>query len=131
MAKIFFFILLTSLAACASKHDLTQGSNMLGGGYKQDELGPGLFYLYARSNHAPWTNYEAARATWRNGAEKACGSADYDELSIRESERDTGLQNSGGVRYLVTERTGFAKCDSTTLSSQEVSKAVAGHPSNR
>ena len=66
---------------------------MLGaGGYNvQDELGPGLFYLYARSNHVPWANYDAARTTWRNGAEKACGSSDYDELSIRESERDTGL----------------------------------------
>lgn len=131
MAKIFFFILLSSLAACASKHDLSQGSNMLGGGFKQEELGPGVFYLYARSNHAPWANYEAARITWRNGAEKACGSAEYDELSVRESERDTGLQNSSGVRYLVTERTGFAKCDSTTLSNEEVNKAIARHTSNR
>ncbi|MCZ8015851.1 MAG: hypothetical protein O9274_09155 [Limnobacter sp.] len=131
MHKFFYLILLSGLSACASNHDLTQGSNMLGGGYKQDELGPGLFHLYARSNHAPWANYDAARTTWRNGAERACGSAEYDELSVRESERDTGLQNSGGVRYLVTERTGYAKCDSTTLSNEVVSKAVARHTSTR
>lgn len=131
MTKTFLFILVACLAACASKHDLSQGSNMLGGGFKQDELGPGLFHLYARSNHAPWANYDAARTTWRNAAEKACGSSEYDELSIRESERDTGLQNSSGVRYLVTERTGFAKCDSTSMSNEEVNKAVARHTSNR
>jgi len=127
----YLIILLSGLSACASNHDLKQGSNMLGGGYRQEELGAGLFYLYARSNHAPWANYEAARTTWRNGAEKACGSADYDELSVRETERDTGLQNSSGVRYLVTERTGYAKCDSTTLSVEEVTKAVTRHTSTR
>ncbi|MCE2746827.1 MAG: hypothetical protein LW710_13105 [Burkholderiales bacterium] len=113
-----------SLAGCASTHDLTKGNNMMGGGYKQEELGPGLFYIYARSNHAPWANMEAARATWRTGAERACGSAEYDELFIKETERDTGLQNSSGVRYLVTERTAYAKCDSSSLSKEEIKKLI-------
>lgn len=99
---------------------------MLGGGYRQQEVGPGVFSIYARSNHTPWANYDAARATWRNGAEKACGSADYDELSIKESERDTGLQNSAGLRYLVTERTGFAKCDSSTLTEAQIKQLING-----
>ncbi|HEX4856256.1 MAG TPA: hypothetical protein VFV28_05550 [Limnobacter sp.] len=124
MYKFAALSLMAGLAACASNHDLSTGSNMLGGGYRQEELGPGLFHVYARSNHAPSPGIDAARVTWRNGAEKACGSADYDELSIRESERDTGLQNSSGVRYWVTERTGYAKCDSSTLSAAEVNKLI-------
>lgn len=124
MHKIFYIVVLAGLAGCASTHDLSTGTNMLGGGYKQEEMGPGLFYIYARSNHAPWTNVEAARSTWRTGAERACLSAEYDELNIRENEKDTGLQNSAGVRYLVTERTGYAKCDSSTLSNSEINKII-------
>lgn len=77
--KLAFALVVAGLAGCASTHDLSKGSNMLGGGYKQEEMGPGLFYIYARSNHAPWTNLEAARTTWRTGAERACASAEYDE----------------------------------------------------
>lgn len=122
--KLAFALVVAGLAGCASTHDLSKGTNMLGGGYKQEEMGPGLFYIYARSNHAPWTNIEAARITWRNGAERACLSAAYDELNIQESEKDTGLQNSSGVRYLVTERTGYAKCDSSTLSDAEINQII-------
>lgn len=124
MHKVIYTVFFVGLAGCASSHDLDTGSNLLGGGYKQDEMGPGLFSIYARSNHAPWVNVEAARVTWRTGAERACGSAEYDELAIEEREKDTGLQNSSGVRYLVTERTGYAKCDSSTLSSSEVEKII-------
>lgn len=122
--KVFYMTVLVGLAGCASTHDLSTGNNMLGGGYKQEEMGPGLFYIYARSNHAPWTNLEAARNTWRTGAERACFSADYDELNVRENEKDTGLQNSAGVRYLVTERTGYVKCDSSTLSNSEITDII-------
>jgi hypothetical protein len=122
--KLAFALVVAGLAGCASTHDLSKGTNMLGGGYKQEEMGPGLFYIYARSNHAPWTNIEAARITWRNGAERACLSAAYDELNIQEGEKDTGLQNSSGVRYLVTERTGYAKCDSSTLSDAEINQII-------
>lgn len=124
MHKFLYMVVIAALAGCASTHDLNTGTNMLGGGYKQEEMGPGLFYIYARSNHAPWTNLEAARSTWRTGAERACLSAEYDELNIRENEKDTGLQNSSGVRYLVTERTGYAKCDSSTLSSAEINQII-------
>ena len=129
--KLVFACVVAGLAGCASTHDLSTGSNVLGGGYKQEEMGSGLFYIYARSNHAPWTNIEAALATWRTGAERACASADYDELAIQENEKDTGLQNSGGVRYLVTERTGYAKCDSSTLSSAEINQIIGRHSAVR
>ncbi|MBU0782739.1 MAG: hypothetical protein KJ798_04645 [Gammaproteobacteria bacterium] len=125
MHKVLYYtLLIAGVAGCASTHDLTKGNNVLGGGYKQEEKGPGLFYIYARSNHAPWPTLEAARTTWRTGAERACASADYDELAIEENEKDTGLQTSSGVRYLVAERTGYAKCDSSTLSSGEVGKII-------
>lgn len=125
MYKFALILLAAGLSACASSHDLSKGENMLGGGYKQEEMGPGLFYIYARSNHAPWVNIEAARTTWRNGAERACLSAEYDELNIQENEKDTGLRNGAGVAYLVSERTGYAKCDSSTLSNAEVNKIIS------
>jgi hypothetical protein len=128
---VFALAGLMSVAGCASNHDLSKGTNMLGGGYKQEEIGQGLFFIYARSNHAPWANVEAARATWRTGAERACASAEYDELKIQENEKDTGLQNSGGLRYLVTERTGYAKCDSSTLSKEETDKLIARNTAGR
>lgn len=124
MYKVLYTFLFVGLAGCASSHDLSSGNNMLGGGYKQEEVGNGLFSIYARSNHAPWANVEAARITWRNGAEKACGSGEYDELAIKENEKDTGLQNSSGVRYFVSERTGFAKCDSSSLSKAAIDKIL-------
>ena len=83
-----------------------------------------MFYIYARSNHAPWANTEAARQTWRTGAERACQSADYDELKVQETDKDTGLQNSSGVRYWVTERTGYAKCDSSALNAKQIEQLI-------
>jgi hypothetical protein len=74
------------------------------------------------THHGPM--WKRPRSTWRTGAERACLSAEYDELNIRENEKDTGLQNSAGVRYLVTERTGYAKCDSSTLSNSEINKII-------
>lgn len=129
--KFAFILMAAGLSACASNHDLSKGNNMLGGGYKQEEMGPGLFYIYARSNHAPWVSVEAARTTWRNGAERACLSAEYDEINIQENERDTGLQNSSGVRYLVSERTGYAKCDSSTLSNAQIESLISKHSNLR
>lgn len=98
---------------------------MLGGGYRQQEAGPGLHYIYARTNHAPWANYSAVRSSWRDVAAKACGSDEYNELSIEEDERNTGLKNSSGVSYIVTERKGYARCDSSKLTESEVSKLIA------
>ena len=55
----------TSVSACASNHDLKKGNNSLAGGFESDEVMPGLHYILARTNFAPWKNFSAARKSWK------------------------------------------------------------------
>lgn len=69
------------LGGCSSTHNLkTDGNNLLGGGFYEEELRPGLFKLTARSNQSLWPNLKAARETWTLRAEQLCGKQAYESF---------------------------------------------------
>ena len=65
------------LSACASTHNLREGPSLLGGGFIEEQLRPGLYRLRARSDGSMWPTFEAARSTWSQRADLLCGKDSY------------------------------------------------------
>jgi hypothetical protein len=105
------------LCGCASSHNLaTDGTNLLGGGYRQSKVHEGIFQISVKTNWAPWTNTSAARRSWRDRARESCGSEKFRELEIVEGSYDQLPAYMGVAPYIVTTRDGFAVCESANLS---------------
>ncbi len=109
----------TFCVGCASTHDLREGPGLLGGGVQHSEIKPGLHSILVRTNWAPWSNYSGAKSSWEAVADSLCGSNNYKELGISEAARDTGMQPMGVLRYIVTERTGYALCNNAATNIEE------------
>lgn len=116
--KLAICITVLLLTACASTHDPSQGANYLGGSLQHAEIKPGFFSIRARTNFAPWSNHSGAKSAWTSKADTLCGTAKYRELGIRESVNETGAP-IGILKYLVTERFGYALCNDASTSFEE------------
>ena len=101
---------------------------MTGGGFYDEELTPGLHYIVAKTTVGPWANVSAARQMWIDRADRLCR-APYQELEPHElvEEPRPGLR-SFGMRYLVTVKKGYALCNWSGLSTEEVAKALTLRP---
>jgi hypothetical protein len=115
------------LAACTSTHDLGSGQlNVLGGGLRQVERTPGVYYLEAKSNTAPIPMYAAARAMWAQRASELCGGGKYEEVGVEEAEETNPyitppppLFGIIHARYVLGVRRGWCVCEGATLSPEE------------
>jgi hypothetical protein len=110
--------LVAFLCACSPYHDLKNGSGLLGGGFKDQEVSPGLFGILVKSNVALWTNRDAVHDIWSRRAHELCG-GDYIELASQELDETLKPINSEVLRDHVTSRIAFALCTSSKLSQQE------------
>lgn len=80
MAKNLYLLLTLLLAACSSTHDLKRdGLNMFGGGFIDEQVGPGLYLVKAFSNISPIPTPDSAAKTFRYRAEQLCP-AGYEEV---------------------------------------------------
>lgn len=111
-------LVLALLGGCSPYHDLKNGSGLLGGGFKDQEVSPGLFGILVKSNAALWTNNEAVHATWSRRAHELCG-GDYVELASQEFDETLKPINSEVLHDHVTSRIAFALCASSKLSQHE------------
>jgi hypothetical protein len=69
-----------SLAGCASDHDLKRnGYNVMGGGFIDDEVRPGLYLIKGYSNFAvlPSLERDGAAKTFFRRADALCGAGAY------------------------------------------------------
>ncbi|MCJ0763333.1 hypothetical protein [Variovorax terrae] len=112
------------LGGCASTHDLSKGPGAFGGGVMHSEVKPGLFFVRSQTNWAPWPNLRSARSAWEAEATKACQQKPWKELNVREETRDTGLPNMGVLRYLVSEKQGYALCEGAETSEEALKAAM-------
>jgi hypothetical protein len=104
------------LCGCASSHNLsTDGANLLGGGYFQNQVHDGIFQISVKTNFGPWANTYAARSSWRERAAALCGSDRFRELEIAEGSYDQ-THSIGLLRQIVTTRDGYAVCERAKLS---------------
>ena len=122
------------LAACTSTHDLGSGEvNVLGGGLRQTERAPGVYYLEAKSNTAPVPMYAAARSMWAQRASELCAGRKYEELGVQEAEETNPyitppppLFGIIHARYVLGVKRGWCICDGATLSPEDRRNLVEG-----
>ncbi|OGP04204.1 MAG: hypothetical protein A2Z93_15750 [Curvibacter sp. GWA2_64_110] len=115
------------LGGCASTHNLkTDGNNLLGGGFHEEELRPGLFKLTARSNQSIWPNFSAAHTTWTQRADQLCGKQAYKSFDADFSDGQGStlpIVVPGGGMVGVTNYnatlSGYLVCDSAQLTITE------------
>jgi hypothetical protein len=61
----------------------------------------------------------SAASGWEDEAKKACAGRAWKEVGTRVSTRDTGLPSMSVLKYLVSEKTGYALCDGSVVSEEE------------
>lgn len=124
------------LAACTSTHDLGSARpNVLGGGLRQTERAPGVYWLEAKSNTAPIPMYAAARSMWAQRASELCKGGKYEELGVEEIEETNPhitppppLFGIIHARYVLGVKRSWCVCVETVLSAEDRLNLVQGRP---
>jgi hypothetical protein len=77
---LLLLVIACSLMGCASNHDLKRnGYNVMGGGFIDDEVRPGLYLIKGYSNFAvlPSLERDGAARTFFRRADALCGAGAY------------------------------------------------------
>ena len=110
--------------ACTSSKDLAEdGFSMTGGGYYEEEVEAGLYYVVARSTVGLVKNPGAARSMWGKRAEIRCKGA-YVELEVVEYAYEPLPPAQPGLSYLISTRKGYALCEGSPLSVDEAKRKL-------
>jgi hypothetical protein len=108
------------LTACASStHNLdTQGRSFRGGGFSTQEIAPGFFRLYARSNNVTLGvgATGGAQKTWHNMATRLCRRNGYRELDVTENTSELIPTAPGFAPVGYATKAGYVICNSAGLS---------------
>jgi len=125
LIRLLLVLCTFDLAACASTHDLDKDvSNPSGGGFSTEEIAPGFFRLYARSNNARIATARAARRTWDYRAAQLCGQNAYRDLSVTESLIRGPYVFSYRTYLYASTREGYLICNSSGLSDEEAKRLL-------
>jgi hypothetical protein len=82
MLRHIALTILAMLSACSSNHDLKRdGFNIFGGGFIDDQIGPGLHLIKAFSNTSPLATPDSAAKTFDNRARQLCPTG-YTEVRV-------------------------------------------------
>lgn len=118
---------MTLVMSCASNKNLESNDfSSMGGGYRVFPVEQGLYFIEAKTNFAPWKNYDAARDMWLEHATKACGEAPYIELKVREYDYEN-VPSFLFVKYVISVKEGYVLCDTAGISSQEAEELIVQH----
>ena len=128
------FLLLVS--ACSSTHDLKRdGINVFGGGFLDDQKGPGLYLIKAFSNTSPFATPESAAKTFGLRASELCPSG-YKEVRATTAAYKTKSAVSVGTLInnptldipapspVVSSKIGHILCEDSPLSLYEATMLV-------
>jgi len=122
--KLLFLILILCVSGCASYKDLNDGRrNNLGGGFQDQKLGDGLFYVLAKTNWAPWENFSGANSTFLKRATELCG-ADYKVLG----KDQISYESLPGMRgYIISQVEGYVLSSKSSLKEEDAKKLMEAH----
>lgn len=101
--RIAALLIVLTLVGCASTHDIKRdGHNAFGGGgFIDDQLGPGLYLIKAFSNISPFVTAGSAAQTFEYRAKQLCSSG-YTEVHPITDAYQSSLPNpSLAVKALV------------------------------
>ena len=113
------------LTGCsASYHNINKnGESALGGGFRDKEVANGVHFIIAKTNFAPWTNFDAAQKTFDRRAKELCG-GDYTTLDMKKDQFEQ-VQTQGAAKYIISRIEGHVHCKSSTISVEDA-KSQAG-----
>jgi len=118
------------LFGCASTHDIKRdGHNVFGGGgFIDDQLGPGLYLIKAFSNMSPFVTTASAAQTFEYRAKQLCSSG-YTEVHPITDAYQSSLPNpsvavkGAGLidtpKWIVTSKIGHILCNDSPISAYE------------
>jgi hypothetical protein len=116
---------LTMLFGCASSHDYNKdGYSVFGGGFGDNQLLPGFYYIKARSNLAIVVSHDSAERTWRQRAEELCKPSGYIEIRIHQSVEDISEYSNTG--HPLAARSGYALCKNSPTSYEQAIASLDG-----
>ena len=120
-------VIMLALSSCASSTNMNDGgANMFGGGIGDTEVAPGVYRITARTNFAPYENFGGARSMWDERAEEVCTPGKYRAVRTWEYTQEEAPSILGIVRYIVSIKRGYAVCESSGLSDEEVIDIIEG-----
>jgi hypothetical protein len=121
MKAIALLILFSFLVGCASYGDLNEKNGAsVTGGFKDQALGKGLFFVEAASGFAPWANSGGSRATFDRRASELCGGRKYTLLWIyEETGTPTGFRSQKSTTVV-----GYILAGDSPLTIEEAKRVV-------
>jgi hypothetical protein len=113
-------VIACTLSGCQSDHDLKRnGYNVMGGGYIDDEVSPGLYSIKGYSNFAIFSSLErdGAERTFLRRADTLCGAGAYTVIDYKFGGYNANLH--------VTYVTGHVLCANSGITPEEARKILA------
>lgn len=137
MFRLFLLVTLLAIGACSSTHDLKRdGTNIFGGGFIDDKIGPGLYLIKAFSNTSFFATHESAAETFEYRAMQLCPNG-YEELRVISDAYESmtpgptvpvpgfpGVAVSG-PKQVITSKIGHVRCRDAPITYKEA-KALVG-----
>ncbi len=109
------------LVGCAAHADLNRQSRAsVGGGFKDQKLADGVFFIEAVSGMAPWKNSGGAHDTFRHRARELCGDDRFSILFIYE---ETGSPTDMRS-HKTTTVVGYVRDDDSPLTVEDAKRVV-------
>lgn len=132
LKPIPIIVLTIGLGACVSTHDLKRdGANLFGGGFIDEELGPGFFILKGYSNLSPFSTPNSAAKTFHLRAEGLCPNG-YTEVAASTHAYQSSPSGEITIKKTtvhlpgntVTSKSGYVLCSDSPISSKEAAAYV-------
>lgn len=130
------------VGSCASTHDLKRdGPNLFGGGFTDEQMGPGFFLIKAFSNTSPIPTPDSAARTFHYRATQLCPSG-YSEIRGVTGAYSSSTpgptvvvpgKHGGPVDlpgHVITSRIGHVLCTDSPLSVDEALAYLNRHAEN-
>ena len=114
----------TVLWGCSSYQNLNEmGDSYLGGGFEDNNIGPGLFEVVAKSNFSLYENFPAAQKTFDRRASELCSGSGYSRFRLKKDTYEH-YASLGAAQYLISEISGYVLCSTTSLSTEEAQALI-------
>ncbi len=139
MIKYFFYAILLTLTACSSTHDLKRdGLNIFGGGFIDEELGPGVYFIKAFSNTSLISTPKSAANTFEYRAKQLCPIG-YEEIRTLSNAyqsmtpgSDIPIPNKPGFfmqgpQMVITSKIGHIRCNDAPITINEAKSLVTAN----
>lgn len=119
---ILAFLVAIAFGGCTSHRDVrAQGEGLLGGGYIEQELREGLYFIEVKTNFAPLPNQAGARKMFQQRAKALCGDSGY---KILHSKIDVYESFQGIKGYKISKMSGYILSHDSPLTEDQAMNLI-------